>query len=103
MSLWKEIEDKIFWDFKVGDEFKVGKFGYAFVIDVYDNEPKLALYKIKKYSCESNPVKKQPDRDMLLNAVKNQGDGLMRDGLYSIDDNLKSWIKSVLMVEQQSN
>lgn len=30
----KEIEDRIIWDFKIGDEFKLNLQGYAFIIDV---------------------------------------------------------------------
>jgi len=52
MSLWREIENKIIWDFNVGNEFKNRREGYAFVVDVYEGIPKLSLYKIKKYSSE---------------------------------------------------
>lgn len=96
MSLWKELEDRIIWDFKVGDEFKLYKEGYAFVIDVYEGVPKLAFYKIKKYSAESNLVKKQPDHEMLLSAVKRQGGERKRHGLFSIDDKIKEWIRNEL-------
>ncbi|MFZ5647174.1 MAG: DVU0772 family protein [Bacillota bacterium] len=90
------MEDRIIWDFKVGDEFKLNREGYAFVIDVYEGEPKLSFYKIKRYSSESNPTKKQPQQEMLLSAVKNQGGDLKRGGLFSIDDNIKDWIRSEL-------
>lgn len=96
MSLWKEIEDKIIWDFKVGDEFKNGREGYAFVIDVYEKIPKLSLYKIKKNSSEANPLRKQPDREMLYRALDKQGVQIIRGGIFSIDSEVEGWIRENL-------
>ncbi|MFZ5652104.1 MAG: DVU0772 family protein [Bacillota bacterium] len=96
MSLWKDLEERIIWDFKVGDEFKLNREGYAFVIDVYEGVPKLAFYKIKKYSAECNLIKKQPDPEMLLSAIKKQGGEIKRHGLFSIDDEIMSWVRNEL-------
>jgi hypothetical protein len=94
MSLWKEIEERIAWDFRVGDEFKRGLDGkYAFILDVCEGEPKVALYKIKKYSCESNTIKQQPPREMLLKAAEEQGADKVRNGIYNIDGEIEAWIR----------
>ncbi len=96
MNVWKEFEDKIIWDFKIGDEFKSSLEGYAFVVDVYEGVPRLALYKIKKYSCESSPTKIQPPEEMLVSAVTGQGGDLKKGGLFQIDGEIKEWIKENL-------
>lgn len=93
VSLWQEIESRIIWGFKVGEEFKVYQDGYAFVIDVYDCMPKLALYKIKRYSSESNPVKIQPPAEMLSRCVKEQGGDMKKGGLFSINPEIENWIR----------
>lgn len=94
MSLWKEIESRIAWDFRVGDEFKRGLDGkYAFILDIYEGEPKVALYKIKKYSCESNTIKKQPPSEMLINAAKKEGADRIRHGIFNIDGEIEAWIR----------
>lgn len=96
MSLWKDIENRIIWDFKVGDEFKKYQEGYAFVVDVYECIPKLSLYKIKKNSAECNPIRKQPDQELLLSAIEKQGIKIIRGGIFSIDSELQEWIKENL-------
>lgn len=94
MSLWKEIGEKIAWDFRVGDEFKPGSAGkYAFVLDVCEGEPKVALYKIKKYSCESNTIKQQPPVEMLVKAAQKEGADKVRNGIYNIDGEIKDWVR----------
>ncbi|MFZ5634156.1 MAG: DVU0772 family protein [Bacillota bacterium] len=100
MSLWQEIEQKIIWDFKVGEEFKLNREGYAFVVDVYEGNPKLALYKIKRYSSESNPVKKQPPEEMLAKCVADQGGDMKRGGLFNINAGIEKWIREELMSGQ---
>jgi len=96
MSLWKDIENRIIWDFKVGDEFKKYQEGYAFVVDVYEGIPKLSLYKIKKNSAECNPIRKQPDQELLCRAIEKQGIKIIRGGIFSIDSELQDWIKENL-------
>ncbi|MFZ5644253.1 MAG: DVU0772 family protein [Bacillota bacterium] len=94
MSLWKELEDRIAWDFNIGDEFKKNMDGrYAFIIDIYEESVKLALYKMKKYSCESNPIKQQPPKEMILKAVQDKCTDYVRGGMYDIDEDLKTWIR----------
>ncbi|HBV97821.1 MAG: hypothetical protein JL50_02730 [Peptococcaceae bacterium BICA1-7] len=94
MSLWKQIESRVAWDFRVGDEFKRGQDGkFAFVLDIYEGEPKVALYKIKKYSCESNTIKQQPPSEMLLSAAKKEGADRVRHGIFNIDGEIEAWIR----------
>ncbi|MCL6478353.1 MAG: hypothetical protein K6T65_08040 [Peptococcaceae bacterium] len=100
MSLWQEIHQKIIWDFKVGEEFKLNREGYAFIVDVYEGVPKLCLYKIRKYSSESNPVKKQPPEDILVKCVTEQGGDLKRGGMFNINPEVEKWIKEELMSGQ---
>lgn len=96
MEVWHEFRGKIFWDFKVGDEFKKAIEGYAFIVDVIEGVPRLSLYKIKKYSCESSPTKVQPPEEMLAAAVIRQGGDPEREGLYNIDTDLRIWIEENL-------
>lgn len=96
MNVWKEFEDKINWDFRIGDEFKNNLEGYAFIVDVFEGVPRLALYKIKKYSCESSPTKVQPPREMLAAALARQGGDLKKGGLFQIDGEIKDWIRENL-------
>lgn len=100
MSNWKDFEDRIIWDFKPGEEFKRYTEGYAFIVDVIDEVPWLSLYKIKKYSCQSSPIKQQPPREMLLSALDRQGADIKRGGLFEIDQDLREWIKENLLKGQ---
>lgn len=94
MSLWKEIEDRIVWDFRLGDEFKSNMEGrFAFILDVFEGEVKVALYKMKKYSSESNPVKQQPPREMLLRALQHKCADMHRGGVFDINEELLAWIR----------
>jgi len=70
--------------------------GYAFVVDVYEGIPKLSLYKIKKYSSECNPIRKQPDQKLLYQALEKQGVKIIRGGIFSIDSELQGWIRDNL-------
>lgn len=96
MDVWNKFREKILWDFKVGDEFKKGIEGYAFIVDVLEGVPRLSLYKIKKYSCESSPTKVQPPEEMLTAAVTRQGGDLDREGLFNIDPDIRIWIEENL-------
>ncbi len=93
----KEIEEKIIWDFKIGDEFKSGIEGYAFIIDVFEEVPRLSLYKIKRYSCESSPTRIQPPEGMLISAVAGQGGDIKRGGLFQINGEIREWIRENIL------
>lgn len=97
MSQLKEIEERIIWGFKPGEEFKRYQDGYAFIIDVFEEVPMLSLYKIKKYSCESSPTKKQPPREMLISALEKQGGELKRGGMFEINQEIREWIGENLL------
>lgn len=97
MDPLKDFEESIIWDFRIGDEFKKQLEGYAFIVDVYEEVPRLALYKIKKYSCQSSPTKIQPPVEMLVTAVLTQGGSIRKGGLFEIDQEIKDWIMKNLL------
>jgi len=92
-----EIKDKILWDFKLKDEFKNRPRGFAFVIDVYDNNPRLALYKLGPMLSSTKKVDRQPPREMLVRAVEEQGGSLEDSNLFDASEEVKNWVKENLL------
>ncbi len=89
----KKIKDKIIWDFRLENEFKNRQMGYAFVIDVCDQTPQLAIYVIKKHVSKTQPLLDQPPREMLTRAVEEQGGSMNYETLYNINDEIRQWLK----------
>ncbi|WP_051688211.1 DVU0772 family protein [Desulfofalx alkaliphila] len=98
------------WTFDLENEFKNKRqVGITFVIDLYKGTPRLVLYRIGPYSSYTVTLEKQPPKDLLLQAVRNQcttacGDiDVSHDGLYNIDDEIKSWIEDNYLNNEQND
>lgn len=99
MSFFKEIKDSVLWDFRLEDEFKgPRKNGYAFVIDVCDQQPRVAIYMIKERLSKTQTLleKFQPPRDMLVRSVEEMGGNLNREALYNINSEVREWLEKNL-------
>lgn len=93
-----KIKDMLLWDFKLGDETSTNRHrGFAFVIDVYNGNIELALYKISPMLSSTKKLMKQPPREMLEQAVKEQGGSINDNNLFDANDELKNWVKENLM------
>lgn len=67
--------------------------GYAFVIDVCDKNPVLAIYMIKKHLSKTQPLLDQPPREMMIKAVEEQGGNINHDCLFDINSELRNWLE----------
>jgi len=99
MNFFQEIKNDVLWDFCLEDEFKCERRnGYAFVVDVCDKKPRLALYMIKDRLSKTQTLqdKQQPPEEMLAQAVEEQGGNLNLDNLYNINAALRDWVQKNL-------
>ncbi|MCF8011080.1 MAG: hypothetical protein K9L17_09240 [Clostridiales bacterium] len=93
-----KVKDKLIWDFDVKNEFTTDrKKGFAFVIDVIDNEARLSMYKVSTYVSETTSVAKQPPQEMLVKAIKEQGGNMENEDIYNVNKEIKDWIMDNLM------
>jgi len=92
-----KIKEKLMWDFKLEEEFKNRQKGFAFVIDVYDKNPQLTLYKVGDMLSSTKFLAKQPPKEMLVRAVEEQGGSLEENNLFNANEEIKSWVKENLM------
>lgn len=90
---FEAIKDKIIWDFDLKNEFTNRTTGYGFVIDVCDNVPRLALYRMKPRVSDSTIIEQQPPLELLEKALKEQGITNPKDNLYHINKEVKEWIE----------
>ena len=93
MSFFDEIKDSILWDFRLDEEFKNRRIGYAFVIDVCNQNPALAVYMMKKNLSKTQPLLDQPPRELMIKAIKEQGGNINLDRLFDINTELKHWLE----------
>ena len=96
MSFFQEIKESVHWDFRLEDEFKgQRRHGYAFVVDVSDRVPRLAIYMMKERLSKTQTMqqKHQPPQEMLLKAVEEQGGNMKTDCLYNINGEIKHWLE----------
>jgi len=95
MDIFNEIKELILWDFRLEDENKNRQPGYAFVIDVFKQNPQMALYVIKKHLSKTQtlPDEQQPPREMLLKALEEQNVNLKYDNIYNINQEIRQWLK----------
>lgn len=96
---FERVRRRIMWDFRLEDEailFKERRTGYAFVIDVLDGKPRLALYHVTRFGSKTDYFDKQPPREMLIKALAEQGASVNRDGLYNINHDLRVWAEEHL-------
>ena len=96
MTFFHEIKESVHWDFRLEDEFKgERRQGYAFVVDVSDCVPRLAIYMMKERLSKTQTMqqKHQPPQEMLLKAVEEQGGDIKVDCLYNINGEIKHWLE----------
>lgn len=89
----EEVRNKVIWDIDLDNEFVDRREGFAFLIDVYEENPVLVVYVIKKQGSETAPMKKQPPREMLVQAVRDQGGDLCDDKLFYVNKEVRDWIE----------
>lgn len=89
------VKDNIDWNFSLENEFAnpQRKASYTFVIDQYKTTSQLALYRIGPYSSHTEPLENQPPVELLKRALLEQQVAPADDGLYYINDELRSWIE----------
>jgi len=100
MNFYQEIKGNILWDFRLEDEFKGERHnGYAFVVDVCDKKPRLALYMIKDRLSKTQTLqdKQQPPEEMMFRVVEEQGGNMNLDDLYNINEELRNWVENNLL------
>lgn len=99
MNFFEEIKDHILWDFRLENENKERKMGYAFVIDIFEKTPQLALYIVKKHLSKTQTLQEdqQPPREMLLKALEEQNVDFKYDNIYNINDQIRQWVKENLI------
>ncbi|MEG6615602.1 hypothetical protein V6C27_04070 [Peptococcaceae bacterium 1198_IL3148] len=96
--LKEKVIRNLSWDFKFEDEFKTNAHGYTFIIDVLNGAAMVSLYRFSQYGCKSEPLEeKQPPMDMLKKALTEQGNELMGDGFYYLDQDLKHWVEREIL------
>ncbi|AGL03051.1 DVU0772 family protein [Desulfoscipio gibsoniae] len=95
MDIFTEIKDQILWDFRLENENKNRQPGYAFVIDVFEQTPRVALYIIKKHLSKTQtlPDDQQPPRDILLKALEEQNVDLKYANIYNINQQIRQWLE----------
>lgn len=97
MDLFK-VRGKVQWDFSLENEFcRPRQEGYTFVIDACEGLIQLALYHIRYNFSHSVTLKKQPPRELLLEALHEQSVPVSANGLYPINRKLRSWIRYNLL------
>jgi len=91
-------KEEIIWNFSLANEFTGPRqAGYTFVIDVFDNAAKLALYHIKMNYSKSTTLDMQPPKDLLEEALKEQNSSIHHDGLYPINGKIRTWIENTML------
>ncbi len=94
---YPQTKEEIRWNLSLESEFTAPRpAGYTFVIDVLDNEARLALYHMKQNYSQSTTLDIQPPGDMLEQALRVQGISPDKDGLYPINKEVRSWIENTL-------
>ncbi|SFQ94910.1 DVU0772 family protein [Desulfoscipio geothermicus] len=95
MNFFQEIREQILWDFRLENENKDRRLGYAFVIDVFEQTPRLALYIVKKHLSKTQTMQEehQPPREMLLKALEEQNVNLKYDNIYDINEEIRHWLE----------
>jgi len=96
---YNKVKQNLILDFCLNKEFENRQKGYAFVVDVYNKTPKLALYKVSKYSSRCDIIDRQPPRELLDKALAEQGGNLERSAMYDINNELRRWIEENLLCD----
>lgn len=97
---FERIKHRVMWDFRVEDEailFKERRTGVAFIVDVLDGIPRLALYRVTRYGSKSDFVEHQPPQELLEKALTEQGANPKQDGLYNSNQELRLWIEQNIL------
>lgn len=94
----QRVRGKVYWDIDLEQEFKEPRrTGYAFVIDVCDGIPRLALYCMKLSYSTSTTLHEQPPRRLLERAVTERGGNLGTENLYPVNREVRNWIEQNLL------
>lgn len=97
---FEKVKRRLMWDFRLEDEsnlFGERRTGYAFVIDIMDGVPRLAVYHVTRFGSKSDFSAYQPPREMLDKALAEQGITTNQDGLYNINGELRNWIEENIL------
>jgi hypothetical protein len=97
---FEKVKRRVMWDFRLEDEevaFQKRRTGYAFIIDVLDGTPRLAIYHVTRFGSKTEYFDLQPPQEMLVKALAEQGASLSRDGLYNINHELRVWAEENLL------
>ena len=92
-----KVKKNLVWDFNLDNEFVNRKKGYGFVIDLREQTPYLAVYHMSAYVSSTDITPQQPPQDLMLNALKEQDIDLNQNGLFPINQALRSWIEENLL------
>lgn len=92
------IKPLIDWDYDLNNDFKNKEKGYTFVIDVFQAEPKLALYKFTPFMTKCDYLDQQPPLEMMIKALEEKDHG-GKDGVFNIDSALRTWIEDNILAE----
>lgn len=95
-----KIKDMILWDFKLENETfncEERPRGFALVIDAFDRNLELALYKLTPMLSSTQKIMKQPPREILEQAIIEQGCDPNVDNLYNVNNKVIDWVKENLM------
>lgn len=95
--LKEKIMDKLIWDYNLKEEFKEKRVGYAFVIDAWENPPKLSLYTVKLNGTMGDILPVQPPKEMLIKALEEQGVKPGQGEYHAINAEIRSWIESNIL------
>ena len=99
---FEKVKQNLIQDFclaKESKDFETRQKGYAFVIDVFNKNPQLALYKVSKYSSSCDILSQQPPREMLVKAVEEQGGTLENSAVFDINGELRQWVEDNLLCD----
>lgn len=92
------LKPLIDWDYDINKEFRNREKGYTFVIDVWECEPKLALYKFTPFGTKCDHLDQQPPVEMLQAALKEQ-DVDAKDGIFKITPAIRAWVEKNILDE----
>ncbi len=93
----EKVKKRLDWEHKFDSEFKTRESGYTFVIDVINRQPMVSLYRFSPYITKSEPLEQQPPLDMLNEALADQGNEALKDGVFYINEKIRSWIEENIL------
>lgn len=94
-----QVKDKLLWDCDLTQEFSNPhrSTGYTFVIDLYAGQPQLTLYHMGPFGSHTDSLPQQPPQELLLQALQELRVDSSADGLFTINQTLRTWIEENLL------